>query len=246
MIVEKIDLNCDLGEGYDDASIMPYISSCNIACGGHTGTAATVAQTINLAIEHEVAIGAHPSYPDQENFGRKTMDIPLDTLMDNVCNQIDIVTNLCLTKEARLHHIKPHGALYNDLAQNKTLAKIFLERMQLAYPDTIIYLMAESEAAHLAVKKGIPIKHEAFTDRTYSDRSQLMSRSKEGAVLTESGKVLLQLENLSQGTIIDIHEIKHQITVDTICLHSDTINSVALAAEIFKYLKLKDIVITAH
>jgi len=126
MKIKTIDLNCDLGEGYDDEKIMPFISSCNIACGGHAGDKDSVYKTVLLAKKNNLAIGAHPSYPDKLNFGRVSMDLTTDVLVEAVRQQIQLVIESCAALKAELHHIKPHGALYNDMAQNEDLAKVVL------------------------------------------------------------------------------------------------------------------------
>lgn len=244
--MRRVDLNCDLGEGYNDEAIMPFISSCNIACGGHAGDRDTVAKTINLAIKHKVAIGAHPSYPDKENFGRKTTSLPHDVLLDEVCEQIKLVLSICTQKATPLHHIKPHGAMYNDIAKDEALAMAFIKRMQLEFPSTPIYLLANSSAAKLALDLNIKIYQEVFADRVYKDHNTLQSRSIDGAVLTKSYQVLNQLDNFTEGKVIDINNKDHEISADTICLHSDTANAVNLAQEIYNHLKSKQIAISCH
>src|SRR5699024_5683845 len=122
--MKTLNLNCDLGEGGDfDARLMPHISACNIACGGHSGTAKTVAETVKLAIEHKVKIGAHPSYPDRENFGRQPMVLPAKELKREVKRQILIVVEALKEYGQKLHHVKPHGALYNALVTDEEKAK---------------------------------------------------------------------------------------------------------------------------
>ena len=243
--MKKIDLNCDLGEGYNDVAIMPYISSCNIACGGHVGDNKTIDHTIKLAIKHGVAIGAHPSYPDKENFGRKTMDLPYPDLVLELGVQIRKVLDNCNQKKIPLHHIKPHGALYNDICSDTQLAKVFIEYMAQEFSNIPLYLMANSHATKLAMQQGLRVYHEAFADRVYSDNGRLQSRAIKGAVLQDSDDIITQLNHLTQGKIIDVNNMKHELAANTICIHSDTNNSAKLASEINQHLKSKGIDISA-
>ena len=148
-----VDLNCDLGEGCTtDSAIMPFISSANIACGYHAGNEEIIKQTLLLAKKFNVAIGAHPSYPDKENFGRKEMVLPLHEIKDLVIEQIQIVKNLATEAGFTLHHVKPHGALYNRAARDINIAIIIAEAVKEVDPKLILFGLANSESGKAAEK----------------------------------------------------------------------------------------------
>ncbi|MDH5475806.1 MAG: LamB/YcsF family protein, partial [Cyclobacteriaceae bacterium] len=169
-----IDVNCDVGEGVNNEELlMPYISSCNIACGGHAGGLETMTNVVSLAIKHNVKIGAHPSYPDRENFGRKSMVISDEDLAITIVKQIKTLEKVVSTSERQLHHIKPHGALYNDIAKNTALANVFLDAIASYRNTCALYVPFTSEIAHEALKRNFKVVYEAFADRNYNDDHSL-------------------------------------------------------------------------
>lgn len=245
-MVKCIDLNADLGEHPDsnlDVHIMPYISSCNIACGGHVGDACSVRQTIRLAKQNGVAVGAHPSYPDKENFGRKIISIQPQELADSIAEQIRLVIQICGEEEVLLHHIKPHGALYNHAASERFISELILNVIK-EETDRVPWMgLANSESENVAKTEDYPFIAEGFADRQYESEKLLRSRSKEGAVLNQA-QVLRQVEEL----VINHRIYADQwlpLSIQSICLHGDTEGAVTLAKEIKNHLVSKGVEITA-
>ena len=223
-----IDLNCDMGELLPnqstnfDAELMPYISSCNIACGFHSGNPLTIENTIKSAIKHQVKIGAHPSYNDRENFGRVSLQTDFKTLKAELNYQIGALKSITESYGQRLHHVKPHGALYNDMMQNEDLAKLFIKTVKAIDPNLKIYVLAHSEAEKYCVEEGMQFVREAFADRQYQTKYALRSRQFSDAVLHEKEDVLRQVGHFMEGKV-QVYEGEFYATnVDTICLHSDT------------------------
>ncbi|MGO2102334.1 MAG: 5-oxoprolinase subunit PxpA [Psychroflexus halocasei] len=227
-----IDINCDLAEGGNqDADIMPHISSCNIACGGHFGNMSTVEKAVQLAKKNKVKIGAHPSYPDFENFGRQKINISSQKLKDSLREQIQLVQNFCNKSKINLHHIKAHGALYNAMENDEKLCQVFFEVLQEIDQKLIVFVSPKSK---LRAYKSSLIKYwiEGFGDRTYQDDLSLTPRSENDALLTKPEDVLNQVLVQKRAYIITQNNRKINQKFDTICLHSDTPN----ALEIIKYI----------
>lgn len=250
-LLKTIDLNCDLGELLEgqltnlDHEIMPFISSCNIACGFHSGTPQLIEHTIKLAIKNNVAIGAHPSYNDRKNFGRKSLDISMNKLKTEVKHQVCLVKDLVASLGEKLHHVKPHGALYNDMASDYNLSLSILETIASIDNSLFLYGLAHSETEKACQMVGLQFIGEAFADRRYDNELKLVNRKIDNAVLHQSKEIINQLDGIINKTIKDNTEKVHPINAQTICLHSDTPNAVNLADEIYQYLKVQNIEITA-
>ncbi len=241
-----IDLNADLGEHPNsdlDEKIMPYISSCNIACGGHIGDAASVRNTVLLAKKYQVAVGAHPSYPDRENFGRKIIQIQPQQLADSISEQIELVQRICHEENVDLHHIKPHGALYNHAAADSFIAELILSVIKEVAPNVYWMGLANSKAEFVAQKHMHPFISEGFADRKYEDDGSLRSRTKDGSVLKPQ-QVIDQVEELVINNRVLANDWLN-LQVQSICLHGDTAGAVTLAKEIYEHLVRKSIQITA-
>lgn len=230
----KIDINCDVGEGIENEHLlMPHISSCNIACGGHFGTATTIDKTIQLAKEHQLKIGAHPSFPDKENFGRKLLVISDDDLKTSIQNQLDLFLERLSFFDEKLHHIKPHGALYNVIAIDEKLAILFIQIIKKYMKDVFLYVPYNSVIELVALQNNINIKYEAFADRNYRDDLTLVSRTSENALITDEKEVFRHVLNMIKtGKVKTIFTSEKVIKVDTFCFHGDTEN----ASEIVKYV----------
>lgn len=219
-----IDLNADLGEGGDyDADLMQVVSSCNIACGGHAGDADSMARTIQLAIRHGVAVGAHPSYPDPAGFGRKSLSIGNDELYESLTSQVETLLDIAGELGARVVHLKPHGALYNDAAGNAELADI-VGRVASELPgDVCLVGPPGSELECAAAGNDLKFFAEAFVDRAYQPDGRLVSRTEAGAVYEDIDQMMEQALSLAMhntvstrdGTIIPV-------PADTLCIHGDT------------------------
>ena len=231
--MKQIDINSDVGEGVgNETELMPLISSCNIACGGHAGDEVTMAETIRLAIKYHVKIGAHPSYPDKPNFGRKMMDIPASDLIFSLKKQLTNFLHVLRKEGGELHHIKPHGALYNAIAKDEGLADTFLDAIE-DLKSIPIYLPHLSKIHRAAIKRGFRFYLEAFADRNYYANLMLVSRVDENALIKEPKMVLEHVLNMAkrkQVKTIDGEFI--EIMAHTFCVHGDT----SSALEILTYL----------
>ncbi|MFK7814274.1 MAG: 5-oxoprolinase subunit PxpA [Maribacter sp.] len=232
-----IDINCDVGEGIgNEAELLPLISSCNIACGGHAGDLNTMTNVVRLAKENRVKIGAHPSYPDKENFGRVSMDINSEVLIKSIQTQLESFTTILKQENVIMHHIKPHGALYNDVVKNSDLAKVFLEAISSYKQQAILYVPYKSAIESEALKQNFSIKQEAFGDRNYNSDLSLVSRKLTNAVIAEPEEVLSQLISIvkeSQVRAKDGSLVK--LKADTFCIHGDT----STALQILAYLTVE-------
>lgn len=230
----KIDINCDVGEGVENEHlIMPYISSCNVACGGHFGDATTIDSTIKLAIKNKVKIGAHPSFPDKENFGRKLMKISNNDLKTSIQIQLDLFSERIAVFGAKIHHIKPHGALYNAIARDEKLAILFIDITRTYLNNIFLYVPYQSEIEKVALQNNIKIKYEAFADRNYNNDLSLVSRTEKNALLTNKNLVFEHILFMAKyQKVKTFFGLKKEIKADTFCVHSDTEN----AMEIVKYL----------
>jgi UPF0271 protein len=229
----NIDINCDLGEGMgNDAQLMPFLGSCNIACGGHFGNINTMTKAIKLAKEHGVNVGAHPSFPDKENFGRKLMKISRLELQEALHQQVMSFQNLCHKLDVEMHHIKLHGALYNLAANDAEIAAVVLNVFAAVHADIKIYVPYNSAIAILA-DDYFPIVYEAFADRRYNHDLSLVSRDKVGAVITDKELAWQQVSCIiNQGKVKTIEGQMVVIKAGTFCVHGDQEN----ALDIVQYL----------
>ncbi len=242
-----IDLNSDLGEPSPgaDVQIMPFISSCNIACGGHAGDAETLRNTVDLAIENNVTIGAHPGFPDRGNFGRVVMEISNENLYDSLTEQILMTKRTAEEAGQRLHHVKPHGALFNLAGTDRIIAELIGDCLAAIDPTIKWYGLAHSVTEEVAGEKDIPFVREAFADRRYQQNRTLMSRTREDAVIHDNETVLRQAEELTFRHRALSGDEWLDIQAQTICLHSDTKGAVNLAKAIHNHLVEKGATITS-
>lgn len=233
---KKIHINCDLGEGGKyDAELMPLISACNIACGGHAGNIDTMHRTTELAMKHNVEIGAHPSYPDKANFGRKSIEISPEDLKLSIEAQVITLKQIVEAEGGKLTHIKLHGALYNDAARDKNIARTVLEAFELLEENYCLYVPLKSKIADLAMGK-FDIFYEAFGDRNYKPDYSLVSRSESNALIDQKELVFEHIFSMFKHKKINcLSGEKLDCKADTFCIHSDT-NS---AVEILEYLHKK-------
>ncbi len=229
-----VDLNCDLGEGCStDGAIMPFISSANIACGYHAGNEVTIRQTLLLAKQFNVSIGAHPSYPDRANFGRKEMELPLQEIKSIVIAQIELVKKLAEEIGLKLHHVKPHGALYNKAAKDIDIATIIAEAVKEVDSKLILFGLANSASGKAAEKTGLTFYNEVFADRTYTDEGLLTPRSDINAMISSTEEAVKQvMQMLSEGTVKSTDGKRIPIEADTICIHGDGEHAVEFAQHI--------------
>ena len=236
-----MDINCDVGEGFEvEAKLMPYIQSCNIACGGHAGDNESMKRVVTVAIKNHVKIGAHPSYLDKESFGRKTINISATQLKKSVKQQINSLNKIILTQGGVLHHIKPHGALYNDIAKDKALALCFLEAIT-PYKATVkLYVPYKSIVAKQALEQGFSIVYEAFADRNYNKNLSLVSRAHPEALITNPKAVLkhvLQMVGMEKVTVVSGEQVTLKAT--TFCVHADTFSALDIVKTLHHHFSKK-------
>jgi UPF0271 protein len=244
---EKIDLNCDMGEGYTtDAMIMPLISSANIACGYHAGGGELMRQTIRLAMQHQVAIGAHPSFDDKEDFGRREMQLSSEEIHQLVTDQINSILKAAEAEGARLSHVKPHGALYNMAAKDAMVADAISRAIKEIDASLILYGLPNSASETSASQYGLEFYREVFSDRTYTDEGLLTPRSQPNAMIETAERSVEQvLKIILQKTILSTTGLEIPIKADTVCIHGDGEQAVVFAQEINKALHQNNITISA-
>jgi UPF0271 protein len=248
--MKTIDLNCDMGESYGawkmgaDAEVMAHISSANIACGFHGGDPATIRRTVRLALDHGVAIGAHPSLPDLMGFGRRVMKISPQEMYDLVVYQAGAVEAFARAAGSRLHHIKCHGALYNMAANDEALS----EAMVRAAKDlgVMLYVLSQSKNHEAARRAGVPVCAEVFADRGYTDAGELAPRDKPGGMIEEAGTAVAQaLAMIEQGYVTSLSGKKVPVAADTLCIHGDQPGAVAFAKALRKAFAERGIAVAA-
>ncbi len=222
----SVHINCDLGEGIAwEEELFPYIHACNIACGGHFGTEVSIEKTMLLAKEHQVLVGAHPSYPDLEHFGRKSMQMKQEEFKERIQQQLDLYFRVLKQCEMRNNHIKPHGALYNDLCSDEVLAVWFLDAIE-KYDIPQIYAPHQSVIALQATKRGKEVAYEAFLDRNYAANGNLVPRSSPHALKQLPEEVWAQLKRLiERGEVVALDGTILSMKADTLCIHGDDKNA---------------------
>ncbi len=238
-----IHINCDVGEGVDNEEIlMPYINACNIACGGHAGDAETMHAVVKLAKKYQVEIGAHPSYPDRENFGRISVDMAEAEFIKTIQTQILNLEKIVALHDAKITHIKPHGALYNDVAKNEEKAQIFLKAISQYKDKYKLYTPYNSIIEKLALQQNFEVYYEAFADRNYNDDLTLVSRKKSNAILTKIGKIIQHVSNLkNEGKVQTISSKKIALKSNTFCVHSDTSNAMEIVQQLYTHFNSKNV-----
>jgi len=222
-----IDLNCDMGESFgrfsigNDMEIMKYISSCNIACGFHGGDPKVIIETIKEADKNQVKIGAHPSYPDLQGFGRRKMIIPKIDLVPIIQYQIAVIDKLAELYSNGLHHVKPHGALYNHAFDDIDVAESIVEAFAPWSKHLVLYVQYGSELQRVASESGIKSMAEGFADRKYTSNLNLMSRTNPEAVHSDIDEMTNQVLNMVSQNKIQTNSGEKFIDVQTICIHGD-------------------------
>ncbi|MBI3481743.1 MAG: LamB/YcsF family protein [Bacteroidetes bacterium] len=242
-----IDLNCDMAEGVgNEAELMPWISSANIACGYHAGNEELMKSTIELCQKYHVAVGAHPSFHDWENFGRTNMNLPSEQVYQIIAEQLQIIHKIAKQLGVQLHHVKPHGALYNMAAQDSALARDIVKAVKDFDDRLILYGLSQSAMIEEAQKLKLKTANEVFADRTYQPDGSLTPRTKPNALINDETQALHQaIRFVKEGKVTCISGEQIYLKADTICLHGDGAHAVSFAKLIHTRLLEEGIKITA-
>lgn len=253
--MKYIDLNCDMGEGMaTDPAIFPFISSANIACGGHAGDLSTMRRTVELAIRHGVAIGAHPSYPDRAGFGRADLlgsGVALQELPDIISSQLQSLQDVCREFGVRLRHVKPHGALYNRAARDLAVSEVVCRAVFDFDPSLLFYGLSGSELSRAASAIGLRFISEVFADRTYRPDGSLTPRSEAHALIGDPAVSVRQVLKMVEEGRVDTFLADGSAAGDaslqakTVCLHGDGAHAVEYAQTIHDALSREKIEIRA-
>lgn len=238
-MITAVDLNCDMGEGYgpyaygNDEAMLDFVSSANVACGFHAGDPRLMGETVALAIEKGVGVGAHPSFPDRVGFGRRDMVMTPDEISTDLLYQLGALDAFCRSAGTTLRHVKPHGALYNRLAVDNTLAKAAAQTLVLYRRDLVLVGLPNSAIERAAHAAGVPFAREGYADRAYNPDGTLVSRRVPGAVITDPAQVARRAVRLAlRGKVATITGDEIDLPIDTICLQGDSDTGVELAQTI--------------
>ncbi|MDU4698432.1 MAG: 5-oxoprolinase subunit PxpA [Paenibacillus sp.] len=234
-----VDLNCDMGESFGayklgrDSEVLQFVTSANIACGFHAGDPATMRQTVKLALDHGVALGAHPGLQDMVGFGRRDMDLSPQEAYDIVVYQIGALWGFVRAQGAKLQHVKAHGSLYNMAARNAGLAEAIAEAVYKVDPELILFGLAGSELIQAGKKAGLRTASEVFSDRTYQSDGSLTSRRLPDALITDEEQSVKQvIRMVAEGKVMTQQNVDVAIQADTICIHGDGVHAVEFADKI--------------
>lgn len=234
-ITPPLKLNCDLGESFGhwqlgcDAQVMPLINSANIACGFHGGDASIIRQTLTLAKQYKVEIGAHVAYPDLQGFGRRSMAIRGQALIDLIHYQLSALDGMARIQGRKVSYVKPHGALYNDMMKDSALLMDIMDAVARWHKPIDLMILATPRDEHsvdMALERGLGLRFEAFADRAYTDSGHLMARDKPGALLTLAQSVA-QARAIALGELTSARGKKLNIIADSLCVHGDNPEAVA-------------------
>lgn len=243
-----VDLNCDLGESFGryklgvDEEIIKYVSSVNIACGFHASDPNVMEKTVKLAKANNISIGAHPGFLDLMGFGRRNMDISFEEAKSYTKYQIGALYGFCKSANIKLNHVKPHGALYNMAGKDYSLAKAICEAIYEFDKEIILLGLSGSELIHAGEDTGLKCANEVFADRAYEDDGTLVSRNKEGAIITDEKEAIERtIDMITKQQVKTISGKYIDIKVDSICIHGDGIKALEFAKRINEKLKENNI-----
>ncbi|EON72481.1 5-oxoprolinase subunit PxpA [Lysinibacillus sphaericus] len=233
------DINCDMGESNDsfirgnDEAILDYVTSINIACGYHAGNHTIMHRTVRNAIRKNVHIGAHPGYPDLEGFGRRNRDFSAEEIYNMVVYQIGALQAFVTVENGTLHHVKPHGALYNQSANDIEKAKAIVKAVFDVNPAYILYCLSGSKMATIAKERGLLVYEEAFADRNYNDDGTLVSRLEPNALIQTEEEMLVHVKGIfTANEVMSVQQKKIKISAQTLCIHGDGPHALAYAKKI--------------
>ena len=229
----SVDLNADVGEGMDDAQLLPYVTSANVACGVHAGDPVTMDQTVEMALTQGVRVGAHPGYPDRQNFGRVLVEMSADEIENLVVYQVAALEGFVRSRGGRMTHVKPHGALYHSGAEFPDVARAIAEGVRRVGTDLVLVGAAGSMLIGAGQEAGLPVAKEAFADRRYRADGTLVPRGRPGAVIVDPEEAAEQAVGLARDRLVVAEDSSRlSIRADTICLHGDTPGAVEIARKI--------------
>lgn len=249
--MKKVDLNCDFAESFGaytigcDEKILPMISSVNIACGWHGGDPVIMRKAVAKAKENNVAVGAHPGFPDLMGFGRRPMKISPEEAQAYVQYQTGALLAFCLEAKIELQHVKPHGALYNMAAKDPTLARAVCRAVKGVSEDLILLALSGSEMAKAAEEENLPFRQEVFADRGYLPDGTLVPRGSEGAIITDEELAVKRvIRMITEGKVTANNGEDIVIKADSVCLHGDNEKAVLFAEKISAALSEAGIAVT--
>ncbi len=252
LTMKSVDLNCDMGElteaianGTQEA-LMRSITSANVACGGHAGDERTMKTTIEQALRWKVAIGAHPGYPDRANFGRLELKLPATAVADSVHEQVKALAEIAAACGARLVHVKPHGALYNQAVRNGELAEAIARGVARWRKDVVLVGLAGSQMLKVFREGGFAVAAEAFADRRYEPDGTLRSRKFDDALIRDPEEAARQALSIAQrGVVVARDGSEVAVDAQTMCIHGDTPGAPAIAATVARTLREAGVAVTA-
>ena len=230
----SIDLNADVGEGSDqDAALMSLISSANIACGYHAGDAQSMREAVALARDRLVAVGAHPSFPDREYFGRRELRLSAHDIHECIRAQVEALAAVAAAEGTRIRHVKPHGALYNMAARDEEVAEAVARAVHAVDPTLLLFALSGSMLVTAAARIGLRTVSEAFADRAYRADGSLLPRDQPGSVLHDESIVAARAVGMArEGTVVAADGNPIPVLAETICVHGDTPGAAGLARRI--------------
>ncbi len=238
----KIDLNCDMGESFGmykmglDEEVIKHISSANVACGFHAGDPMWMRHTVRLAEEHGVAVGAHPSFPDLNGFGRRNMSVEPEEAKNDVIYQVGALS--AFTAGGKLQHVKPHGAMYNQAVSDEALARAICEAVLEVDEDMVLLVLAGSPWERTAADMGLRVAREIFADRAMNPDGSLVSRSREGSVIHDVEEVVERsLRMVTESRAVAITGEEMEVEAESLCLHGDTPGAVEMAKTLERQLR---------
>lgn len=249
--MNKVDLNCDLGESFGsyklgmDEEVIQYISSANVACGFHASDPLVMAKTVAMAKENHVFVGAHPGYPDLTGFGRRNMNLTPQEVKTMVMYQIGALAAFCKANSMTLQHVKPHGTMYNMAGKDPVLAEAVCEGIYEVNPDYILLAPCSGEMPKAAARTGLRCAKEVFADRAYEEDGSLVARSKPGAVITDENIAIERvLSMVKYGKVAAVTGKEISVEADSVCVHGDGIKAVEFVKRIKERLSAEGILIT--
>lgn len=242
--MKTLDLNCDMGESYgpweagNDTVLLDYVSSANIACGFHAGDPVTMHRTVRLAIDKGVAIGAHPSLPDLQGFGRRNMSITPEEAYDLIVYQVGALAGFARALGGRLHHVKPHGALYNMAVNDAALSNAIGRAVRDIDPSLVLFGLAGSELVRAGAQLGLTVASEIFADRTYQSDGSLTPRSQPNAIIRDVEASIEQVRRMvEEGRVRSLQGSDVPVKADTLCIHGDEPTAVEFAQRLRQTLE---------